>query len=638
MKQKITYALCGIAAACLLVGLLAGRYLFPTHGGRHVGVGDGPIIAGRGAVVPTVWTCSMHPQIQQPQTGSCPICGMDLIPVVNDEGADDGPRTLTMSESAKALAEIQTTEVRYAFPEAQVRLVGKLEYDETRVKSLTARFPARIDELFVNYTGIPVKKGEHLASVYSPELLTAQRELLTAYAGSPNGSIARAAREKLRLWDLLPEQIDEIIESGAAEDQFVLKAPIGGVVVLKNIKEGDYVKTGESLFKIVDLGNLWLYLDAYESDLTWLRYGQDVVFTVEAYPGEEFHGKIAFIEPELNRRTRTVAVRVNVPNPGKRLKPGMFARGIVRSRIAYSGRVYAPELAGKWICPMHPEIVKEGPGNCDVCRMDLRSAEDLGYVQDIDEEAPLVVPTSAVLRTGKRAVVYVELPNTERPAYEGREIVLGARAGDVYIVESGLGAGERVVTNGAFKIDSALQIQAKPSMMNPRGGGAVPGHNHGGSSDRAPVSAGAKRDLVIPADTGAELTESYFGLQGSLAADDLTAAKVRLREMLTVTGHAGPLPAKIHTMLAVDSLEALRLPHFEDLSNALIAAARADPAAFSGDLLQIYCPMANDNQGANWLQADEPVRNPYFGSAMPGCGEVKGNLTAKPNGHAGHDH
>jgi len=599
---------------------------------------DGPITADQRAAVPAVWTCSMHPQIQQPQAGSCPICGMDLIPVVNDAGADDGPRTLTMSESAKALAEIQTTEVRYEFPEAEVRLVGKLEYDETRVKSLTARFPARIDELFVNYTGIPVKKGEHLASVYSPELMTAQRELLTAYAANPNGSIARAARKKLRLLDLLPEQIDEIIEGGEAEDQFVLKAPIGGVVVLKNIKEGDYVKTGESLFKIVDLSDLWLYLDAYESDLTWLRYGQDVIFSVEAYPGEDFHGKIAFIEPELNRRTRTVAVRVNVPNPGKRLKPGMFARGIVRSRIAYSGRVYAPELAGKWIGPMHPDIVKDHPGQCDICGMDLVRAEDLGYVQDIDEEAPLVVPTSAVLRTGKRAVVYVELPNAEQPAYEGREIVLGARAGVVYIVESGLRAGEMVVTNGAFKIDSALQIQAKPSMMNPRGGGPVPGHNHGGGPDRAEVPHAAKTDILIPAETAAKLMEPYFGLQGSLAADDLAMAKISLREMMIVTGHSGPLPDKLHTMLAAESLEALRLPHFEDLSNALIAAAKADPDAFSGDLLRIHCPLANNRQGADYLQSGEPVRNPYFGSAMLDCGEVKENLAVNPNGHADHAH
>jgi len=359
----------------------------------------------------------MHPQIQQPEPGDCPICGMDLIPLENDGGADEGPRTLSMSESSRALAEIETTAVRQEYPEAEIRLVGQLAYAETLEKSLTARFPARIDELFVNFTGIRVEKGDHLAKVYSPDLLSAQRELLTSYRSNPDSSITQAARDKLRLWDLLPDQIDAIIESGQAKDHFVLKAPVGGVVVSKNVKEGDYVKTGEPLFKIVDLSTLWAYLDAYESDLPWLRYGQDVSFTVETRPGETFHGQIAFIEPEVNSKTRTVPLRVNVPNPDGKLKPGMFVRGIVASRLAEDGKVYAPEFAGKWISPMHPEVVKDGPGDCDVCGMDLVPAEELGYVDNATEGAPVIVPTSAVLRTGKRAVVYVAKPNAERPTY-----------------------------------------------------------------------------------------------------------------------------------------------------------------------------------------------------------------------------
>ena len=223
------------------------------------------------------------------------------------------------------------------------------------------------------------------------------------------------------------------------------------------------------MFGIVDLSDLWLRLDAYESDLAWLRFGQQVAFSVEAYPGQTFQGQITFIDPELDPNSRTVSVRVNVPNAERKLKPGMFAKAIVRSNIAMAGKVYSPEFAGKWISPMHPEIVKDNPGKCDICGMDLLPAEELGYVQDPNAEPPLVVPASAVLRTGKRAVVYVEMPDTDRPTYEGREIEIGARAGDVFIVSSGLGLGDRVVTNGAFKIDSALQIRAKPSMMNPQG-------------------------------------------------------------------------------------------------------------------------------------------------------------------------
>ena len=207
-------------------------------------------------------------------------------------------------------------------------------------------------------------------------------------------------------------------------------------------------------------------------------------------PATTFHGTIAFIEPEVDRRTRTVPVRVNVPNPEGRLKPGMFVRATVASRLAEDGKVHAPEFAGKWISPMHPEIVKDGPGQCDVCGMDLVPAEELGLVDSGKQPAPLIVPASAVLRTGKRAVVYVEKPEAERPTYEGREIVLGPRAGDVFLVESGLEAGERVVTNGAFKIDSALQIQAKPSMMSEAGHRAQDqGHGKTGRDDAEPHSS-----------------------------------------------------------------------------------------------------------------------------------------------------
>ena len=579
----------------------------------------------------------MHPQIQQPEPGDCPICGMDLIPLVDDGGADEGPRTMSMSESSRALAEIQTSLARADYPEAQVRLVGKLDYDETLEKSLTARFPARIDALFVNYKGIPVAKGDHLAEVYSPDLLSAQRELLTAYRADPNSSITRAAREKLRLWDLVPEQIDAIIESGEAKDNFVLKAPIGGVVVAKNVKEGDYVKTGESLFKIVDLSRLWAYLDAYESDLPWLRYGQDVAFTVEAIPGTTFHGQIAFIEPEVDPKTRTVPIRVNVPNPDGQLKPGMFVRATVASRLAEDGKVYAPEFAGKWISPMHPEVVKDGPGACDVCGMDLVPAEELGYVDPSAKSAPIIVPTSAVLRTGKRAVVYVEKPDAERPTYEGREIVLGPRAGDFYLVAAGLDAGERVVTNGAFKIDSALQIQAKPSMMNPEGGGPTPGHDHGGPApgkvtpDAADPHAGHAIDnrLEIPAEQAAQLTGPYLTMQSALASDDLDAAKAQAKAMMAITGHSGSLPEMLHNMLAADDLEGMRKPHFETLSMAMIAAVKDTPERFDQDFYIMHCPMVYGDRGADWLQATDQLRNPYFGATMLKCGEVKEELTRK---------
>ncbi len=619
MNKQSILIIAGVAVTALVVGVGIGRMTQSTADEHHHGA-ETPEAAAEA----TIWTCSMHPQIQQAEPGDCPICGMDLIPLVQDAGAEDGPRSMSMSESSRALAKIQTTAVIKDYPEAQVRLVGTLDYDETQVKALTARFPARIDELFVNYKGIPVAKGDHLAKVYSPDLLSAQRELLTAYRADPNSSITRATREKLRLWDLVPEQIDAILESGEAKDHFELKAPIGGIVVAKNVKEGDYVKTGEPLFKIVDLSRLWANLDAYESDLPWLRYGQDVSFSVEAMPGETFHGQIAFIEPEVNRKTRTVSVRVNVPNPDFKLKPGMFIRSVVASRLAQDGKVYAPEFAGKWISPMHPEIVKDAPGQCDVCGMALVPAEELGYVDHATENAPLIVPTSAVLRTGKRAVVYIEKLDTERPTYEGREIELGPRAGDYFLVSSGLEVGERVVTQGAFKIDSALQIQAKPSMMNPDGGGPAVGHDHGEAEAAADPHAGHSMAAAIElsAEQGASLMPPYLAMQAALAADDLDGAKAQAKAMMAITGHTGALPELIHTMLASDSLEAFRKPHFETLSNALIAAVKAKPEAFEGALYIMHCPMVYGDHGADWLQANDQLLNPYFGAMMLKCGEV----------------
>ncbi len=581
-----------IMSALLFLGIILGRTLFSVSNKQDQ---SAEISDPEQAV--TIWTCSMHPQIQQTEPGDCPICGMDLIPLKSESDADAGPRSMTMSESARALADIQTSEVVRAFPEAQVRLVGKLDYDETKVKSLTARFPARIDQLFVNYTGIPVKKGEHLADVYSTELLAAQREFLSSHQSNPDSGITRAAGEKLRLWDLLPEQIDAILERGEPSDHFILKAPLGGVVVAKHVKEGDYVKTGESLFRIVDLSELWLTMDAYESDLAWLRYGQEVSFTVEAFPGKVFSGHIAFIEPEVNRKTRTVSVRVNVPNPDQQLKPGMFAKGVVQIRMAEEGKVYAPEFAGKWISPMHPEIVKDGPGSCDVCGMDLVPAETLGYVNTESESAPLVIPTSAVLRTGKRAVVYVETPNTDRPVYEGREIVLGPKAGDVYVVASGLEAGERVVTHGAFKIDSSLQIQAKPSMMNPEHETPAP-------------------EII---DGIVELLPLYLDMQAALTHDDLPAAQSQAKAMMEIIGHQGKVPEMLHHMMNAETLEAFRKPHFDQLSQSFIATVRQQPV--SQPPYHMTCPMVYGDKGADWLQVNDDLRNPYFGASMLNCGE-----------------
>lgn len=444
----------------------------------------------------TIWTCSMHPQIQLPKPGKCPICGMDLIPLAKDIQTTGSDRRLIMSSEAAKLADIQTTQVQRKYVSTEIRMVGKVEYDETKIAYITSWIAGRIDRLYIDQTGIPVKKGDHLAYVYSPELIAAQEEYLQSLESvinvkeshldiikSTSNTTVKNAKEKLKLLGVTDEQISELESRKTASEHMTIFSNATGIVVKREVQEGDYVKTGSRIYSIVDLSQVWINLDAYEKDLEWLRYGQDVEFEPEAYPGKKFYGKISFIHPILNETTRTVKVRVNVQNEVGELKPGMFVRATVKAQVAGTGRVIAPDLAGKWIGPMHPEILRDEPGPCPICGMPLVPVEQMGYITADDSGLPLVVPVTSVLKTGKRAIVYVKIPNASTPTFEGREVILGPRAGAYYLVSAGVTEGERVVTNGNFKIDSALQIQAKPSMMNPEGEKQSIEHDHSGAQN-----------------------------------------------------------------------------------------------------------------------------------------------------------
>ena len=596
----------------------------------------------------TQWTCSMHPQIKLPKPGKCPICFMDLIPLDTGDDDDGGLRELSVSENAAKLMAIETVPVERRFVTADVRMVGKVDYDETRVSYISAWVPGRLDRLFVDYTGVPVKKGDHMVYLYSPELLGAQEELLQAINAAKqlensDVSIVRdtteatvvAVREKLRLWGLTPEQIKGIEQRGKADDHVTIYAPAGGIVVHKNAQEGMYVNTGTRIYTIADLSRVWINLDAYESDLAWLRYGQRVRFTAESYPGEVFTGSISFIHPILNEATRTVKVRVNVPNEDGRLKPGMFVRAVAEARVATEGRVMDAALAGKWISPMHPEVVKDGPGTCDVCGMPLVRAESLGYVgvEPVAEDRPLVIPASAALLTGKRAIVYVTVPGKKKPTFEGREIVLGPRAGDYYLVAGGLQEGERVVARGAFKLDAELQIWAKPSMMTPQGGsgGGMQHAHHDAMQSPPAVSPEFKKQL------GA-MVRSYLNVQTALAQDDAAAAGESARkaleelakvDMALVTGKdhvdwmkdAGELKSLLSAVAGAEGIEPARTK-FALLSEQ-VAATLSRFGVPDGKLYKAWCPMAFDNRGASWIQDQEEISNPYFGATMLRCGEVK---------------
>ena len=443
---------------------------------------DNSVDGSSSALSDEVWTCSMHPQIRQPNPGLCPICNMDLILLQDDGGG--GLREVVVSAEAAALLDLRVTPARHAPAEANLKLFGKIAFDERRITTVTARMGGRLDRLFVDFTGALVRKGDHLAEIYSPELFVAQKELISsknAFDRLDDSSssavrnirsrILESARERLRLLQLSEEQIRSIEKKAEPSPTLQIDSPQDGIVVEKVVNEGDYVKTGDAILRVADLSAVWLQVEAYESDLPWIRYGQDVEFSVDSIPGETFHGRVAFIDPELDPMRRIASVRVNVDNSKRLLKPGLFAKVRIASRMTADGRVIDPQLADKWISPMHPEIVKDGPGQCDICGMDLVPAKSLGFVNEDDPHSdPLLIPRSAVLQTGDRALVYVRLPEKSEPVFEGRQIVLGPVVGREFIVREGLSEGELVVSRGAFKLDSELQIKGRPSMMNAEAG------------------------------------------------------------------------------------------------------------------------------------------------------------------------
>ncbi|MFO7654288.1 MAG: efflux RND transporter periplasmic adaptor subunit [Candidatus Krumholzibacteriia bacterium] len=626
-QDRLPAPLRGPAGVALLVVLAFALGLALRGGGS--GAPDTGTATTAAVEEPTLWTCSMHPQILLPEPGDCPICGMDLIPLEEDTGDAYDPRTLRLSKAAAALAEVQVVPVRRQHATAELRLVGEVASDERLQRVIAAWVPGRLDTLFVDFTGVVVQRGAKMVSIYSPELYAAQTELLSAVRAQrtlddsgaagvmseTGAATVEAARERLRLWGLTREQI-AAVEAGETPDlHVVIRAPVSGVVVEKHAREGAYVQTGDPLYTVADLDRVWVDMEAYESDLVWLREGQQAAFTVEALPGRRFTGEVVFIDPVLDRRTRTVGVRLEAPNPQGLLKPGMFATAKVDADL-------------------HDAALPEG---------------------EPDSQPPLVIPSSAPLLTGERAVVYVRLPGDE-PVFQGREVVLGPRAGDEYVVAEGLTEGELVVVNGNFKIDSALQIQARPSMMNPAGGGPAPGHQHGadgatGTADSATGAADGASDAGVrpvheapPAfrDQLGRLLDAYLGLQAALADDDFQSARDAAQETAAALENVdmGLVPGPAHaawmeqqqtmqeslaTMATAEEIEQLRRPLFP-LSTELWHAL-ATFGYHHGDTARFFhCPMARGNAGADWIQLATTVDNPYYGASMLRCGSETATL------------
>ncbi|MFA5970793.1 MAG: efflux RND transporter periplasmic adaptor subunit [Lentimicrobiaceae bacterium] len=424
----------------LIGGIFLGWLFFHSPGkteDKHVPTAE----AAKG----TIWTCAMHPQIRMSEPGKCPICGMDLIPL-NQAGTNTDPEAIHMTKEAIQLANVLTTVVSKQNPVKDLRLYGKVQADERLLQSQVSYLPGRIEKLFVNFTGEAVRKGQTLALIYSPDLVTAQQELLeTAKTKQSQPALYEASKDKLHQWKLSDSQIASIESSGKVKNNFEVFANTTGIVSARRVNTGDYISPGSVLFDVADLSHVWIMFDAYESDLPYLSQGQKVSFTFEALPGKDYSGNISFIDPVLDPVTRVAKVRVEVNNQNGKLKPEMFATGIVKA--------------------------------------------NLNQYKD-----KLVIPKTAVLWTGKRSVVYVKQTGTDQLAFKMREIELGPMLANSYVVMKGLTDGEEIVTQGAFSVDASAQLEGKPSMMNPEGGKTatmpgmdMPGDNKAGDTKSMPA-------------------------------------------------------------------------------------------------------------------------------------------------------
>ncbi|MAB57064.1 MAG: efflux transporter periplasmic adaptor subunit [Aequorivita sp.] len=592
MKKYIIYI------AILAIGLVLGYVFFGGPAEGSLSTKDVSDMSDSDREQSQMWTCSMHPQIMQPEPGDCPICGMDLIPA--ETGADGlAMNEIKMTENAMALANIQTTIVGNASAADgnAMTLSGKIMPNEEANAVQASYFEGRIEKLNVNFTGEEVRKGQLLATIYAPSLVAAQQELLTAASMKESQpALYQAVRNKLKLWKLSESQINQIESSGKVRENFPIYATVSGTVSQKMAEEGDYVKQGQPILKVSNLSTVWAMFDAYENQISQLKEGQKITVTNNAYPNKEFEATVSFIDPILNTKSRTVSVRATLNNKEDILKPGMFVTAKV-------------------------ETSKENA-----------------------TQSPITVPATAVLWTGERSLVYVKT-NPNEPIFEMREVTLGTKNGDVYTIVDGLKNGEEVVTNGTFTVDAAAQLQGKKSMMNTQGGKTTTGHEgHTGMgstiSNEHSAKASHNTRLEVSSKFKSQLKgvfDKYIELKDALVKDNAEAAKNSAGKLLKNISEVDmkllkEKEAHNHWMRLEKELKEAATPisktddikkqreHFVPLSAHFINAVRT--FGIDQKVFVEFCPMANNDVGAYWLSEDEEIRNPYFGKEMLNCGSV----------------
>ena len=617
MKNFQKYRNYLIAAGILIVGILIGN-LFSggdsetTHkDGEHEYVQDPET---------QLWTCSMHPQIKMEKPGNCPICGMELIPLEESSSSSESiaSNEIVMTEEAIQLANIQTTVVKESNAAKEIRLLGRVKPDERRLFSQVSHIPGRIERLYVNFTGEKVYAGQKIVRIYSPELISAQKELFeTTKSKDVYPQLYTASRNKLKLWKLSDKQIDAIEKSGDVQEQIDILSDHSGYVMKRNVELGDYIMEGQTLFEIANLSTVWVMFEAYESDIAWIDINDKVTFTIQALPGKTFAGKVTYVDPFVSSSTRVAKVRVEVKNPNNKLLPEMYANGLIEAEMS-----------------------------------------------NVDDA--IIIPKSSVLWTGKRAVVYVKVPHEKTISFVYKEIELGADMGDYYIVESGLEAGEVVATNGVFRIDASAQLVGQKSMMNPEGGVVMTGHNHGGmdiggeketegemrsneSMDHSEMPndtdhSRMEKRLEV-SETFKEQLEKVFGnyldIKDALVKDDANTTKKHADELLVslkkvdmklLSDHeahnhwmtiSNEIKSSSEAIGKTSNIEKQR-GHFKHLSAHLSKGVRL--FGVNKEVFEQFCPMADNNQGAYWLSLEETIKNPYMGSKMLTCGTTESTI------------
>ncbi len=469
-----------------LLFLMAGAMLIA---GLGVAQKQGWISAGGGGTAhvasteasSTRYICPMMCTPPQAEPGRCPVCAMELVPAASGGGQSDS-RSVHLDPVARRIANIHTSAAKRMSLERTIHAVGELSYDESSLKTLSAYVDGRLEKLYADYTGVVVQKGDHLALVYSPRLYSAQVEYLLSKKANENSetsslqrvvetssNLFQSAKQRLIELGMTEQQILLMEKQGEANSRMHLCAPISGTVIEKLAVEGQYVKEGQVIYQLADLSTVWLMLELFPEDAATIHYGQKVEAEVQSLPGKTISGRVAFIDPTVDALKRTVGVRVAVPNPDGSLRVGDYAKATIRAPLAVaehgSWQIYDPELAGKWISPRHPHIVRSSPGQCPVSGVDLVRAADFGFtLEPVARDQCLVVPRSAVLMNGGHSVLYVE---TEPGRFEIRHVTVGMVNADQVAVLDGIEEGDLVATSGNFLIDSQMQLAGNPSLIDP---------------------------------------------------------------------------------------------------------------------------------------------------------------------------